>query len=206
MRTLTQLSVSALLTTTLLAGAANPLAAQGIRGKLLEDPTNRPISGASVSLVGAVSARVAATTKTGNDGGFSLQAPGPGIYRLTAALPGYRSAVTPAIELLPGDQVDVTLTMLSDTTRLRAITVNANSRENNNRLAGFAQRNAFGHYITRDQIDKMHPISITDLLRSWVRRSIRSSTRTTSTASRCTRTPRRCRRNMRAPPRPAARS
>jgi hypothetical protein len=166
MRTLTQLSASTALLASLSAGIAVPLDAQIIRGKILEDPSSRPISGASVSLVGAVTARTAATTTTGNDGGFSLQAPSPGIYRLLAELPGYRTAVTPAFELFPGDQVDITLRLLSDTARLRPMVVTANARQNNNRLSGFARRNAFGRYITRDQIDKMHPIFVSDLLRT----------------------------------------
>lgn len=166
MRTFHQLSASAVLAASLCVGAAISLDAQIIRGKILEDPSNQPISGASVALVGAVTARVAATTRTGSDGAFSLQAPSPGIYRLLAELPGYRTAVTPAFELFAGDQVDVNLRLLSDTSRMRPITVTANARQNNNRLGGFAQRNAFGRYITRDQIDKMHPIFVSDLLRT----------------------------------------
>jgi hypothetical protein len=166
MHTFHELSTSAALAAILSAGAAMPLDAQIIRGRILEEPSNRPISGASVALIGAITPRVAATTRSGNDGGVSLQAPAPGIYRLLTELPGYRTAVTPAFELFPGDQVDVNLRLLSDTARLRPITVTANSRQNNNRLAGFARRNAFGRYITRDQIDRTHPIFVSDLLRT----------------------------------------
>jgi hypothetical protein len=166
MRTFHQLSVSTVLAASLAAGAAMPLDAQIIRGRILEDPSNRPIPGASVALVAAGNARVAATTRPGRDGGFSLQAPSPGIYRLMTELPGYRTAVTPAFELFAGDQVDVNLRLLSDTARLRPITVTANTRQNTNRLAGFARRNAFGRYITRDQIETRHPIFVSDLLRT----------------------------------------
>ena len=166
MRMFPQLTTSTMLAASLIAGIAAPLDAQIIRGRILEDPSSRPVSGASVALVGAVTARSAATTRTGGDGSFSLQAPSPGIYRLLAELPGYRTAVTPAFELFAGDQVDVTLRLLSDTMRLRPMVVTANTRQNNNRLSGFARRNAFGRYITRDQIDRMHPVWVSDLLRT----------------------------------------
>jgi hypothetical protein len=166
MRRFTQLSASTVLAASLSGVVAMPLDAQVIRGRILEDPSSRPISGASISLVGAVAARTAATARTGSDGGFSLQAPSPGIYRLLAELPGYRTAVTPAFELFAGDQVAITLRLLSDTARLRPMVVTANTRQSNNRLGGFARRNAFGRYITRDQIDRMHPIFVSDLLRT----------------------------------------
>jgi hypothetical protein len=166
MRMLSQLSASTVLAASLCLGAAVSLDAQVIRGRILEDPSSRPISGASVALVGAVTARSAATANTGSDGGFSITAPSPGIYRLLAELPGYRTAVTPAFELFAGDQVQITLRLLSDTARLRPMVVTANARQNNNRLSGFSRRNAFGRYITRDQIDRMHPIFVSDLLRT----------------------------------------
>jgi hypothetical protein len=162
-------SVAAALVAAICAGVPGPLAAQSIAGTLLEDPTNRPISGASVSLVAAPSAQVAAAVTTGNDGGFSLRAPGPGIYRLLATLPGYRTALSPAIALQTGDQVNFTWRIVSDTFRLRPIVVTANTRENTNRIGGFAdrmRRNAFGRFITRDQLDKIHPIWVTDALRT----------------------------------------
>lgn len=154
----------------LLLGLAQPLVAQSIRGRLLEQGSDRPIASAAVSLLPAANAQPVATTRTSNDGAFALTAPGPGIYRLMAVLPGYRTAVSPAMEFQANDQVDFTWRLLSDTVRLRPIAVTANARQPAGRSGGFYERmqrrSAFGHFIGRDQIEKQRPFTVSDLLRT----------------------------------------
>jgi hypothetical protein len=149
--------------------AASPIGAQTIRGKLIDQYTDQPIPGATVALVNPQSAPVGPTVKTGTDGSFSITAPAPGVYRLRADLSGYVSAVTPAIELGPNENVNITWRLLAGVVQMRPIAIVASRRRPPGRLSGFydrAQRHGFGTFITRDQIEKTRPFAVTDLLRT----------------------------------------
>ena len=169
MRTTRQQIAVTVISTVLLLTAAQQAAAQTIRGKLLDQYTNQPIPGANVALVTPTNAPVGPTTKTGNDGSFSIRAPADGIYRLRADLSGYLSAVTPAIELGQGDEIDINWRLLAGEVQMRPVAIVANNRRTSGRLSGFydrAQRHGFGYFITPDQIQKMRPFFVTDLLRT----------------------------------------
>jgi hypothetical protein len=145
------------------------VAAQTIRGKLLEEFTDRPIGDASVSLLNDRGAKVAQGATSGSDGGFTLIAPTPGTYRLWAQKPGYRLLVSPALELRKGDDLTVTLRLLPDTIVLRPVVVTATNRRPTGRLGGFyerMQRRIAGTFITRDQIEQRHAIQVSDLLQT----------------------------------------
>jgi hypothetical protein len=147
--------------------SAQPVAAQVIRGKLFDQYTNNPIPSAAVTLVAPDNTPVGPTVKTGSDGSFSVQAPAPGIYRLRAELPGYLAAVTPAMELGSGDQINLTWKLLAGVVQMRPVAIVASSRRTSGKLSGFydrMQRHGFGTFITRDQIDKRRPFFVTDLL------------------------------------------
>jgi hypothetical protein len=154
----------------LLLSAAQSLAAQSIRGRLLDEATERPIPDATVSLITEPSAKPVATTKTSSDGAFALTAPSPGIYRLLAELPGYRASVSPAMELPAGLTVDFTWRILPITYRLAPIVVVESSRRPASAQNDFSERlrrrATMGHLITRDQIERQHPFRVTDLLRT----------------------------------------
>jgi hypothetical protein len=153
----------------LVVGAAQQLAAQTIIGKLLDQYTNQPIAGATITLVTPQNAAVGPTAKTANDGSFSITAPFPGTYRLRANVAGYITATTPAIDLIPGDQLNITWRLLAGALQLRPIAINSNGRPNSHKLSGFDQRmqqHGFGYFITRDKIQQMRPFSVTDLLRA----------------------------------------
>ena len=164
-----QVAVAALSAVLLIATAAQQAAAQVIRGKLLDQYTNQPIVGATIALVTPTNAPVGVTTKTGNDGSFSIKAPADGIYRLRADLSGYLSAVTPAIELGKGDEIDINWRLLAGQIQMRPVAIVASNRRTSGKLSGFydrAQRHGFGYFITPDQIQKMRPFFVTDLLRT----------------------------------------
>lgn len=146
-------------------GAAPSLTAQTIRGKLLEQITERPVANAAVSLVAAPGAKVAQTTTSGS-GDFVLKAPSPGTYRVRAVINGYRTAESPAVNLRAGDDISFTWHIMPDTLYLAPIVVTANNRRSG-KLGGFFDRQktaAGGKFITRDEIDKRHPVRVTDLL------------------------------------------
>ena len=153
----------------LIAGAAQRLAAQAVSGKLIDQYTGNPIPGATITLVTDQNRPVGSAVKTGNDGSFSINAPFPGTYRLQANVAGYVTAVTPAFELLPGDHLTMNWRLLAGAVSLRPIAIVGNANPKSKRLSGFeqrAQRRAFGYFITRDQIDKLRPFEVSDLLRT----------------------------------------
>jgi hypothetical protein len=164
-----QMAVAALSALVLIVTAAQQAAAQTISGKLLDQGTNQPIPGATITLVTEENTPVGPTTRTGNDGSFSIQAPAPGIYRLRADISGYLSAMTPAIALGAGDQISLTWRLLAGTVAIRPVAITANNRRTTGRLSGFydrMQRHGFGYFITADQIQKQRPFSVSDLLRT----------------------------------------
>jgi hypothetical protein len=134
----------------------------------LLDPNDRPIPVAVVSLVTPPGTPPVAAVQTGPDGSFTVVAPAAGVYRIRAVVPGYRPGVTPAVELKAGDQIGVTLHAVPDTAvQLAPMQVTSNNRRPASRLGGFydrMQRIKMGYFITRDQIDKRHPIRVSDLL------------------------------------------
>jgi hypothetical protein len=166
---LQRLASHVLSTAALAAIFAWPVAAQRVRGNVLEEFTDRPIDAASVFLLTPEGARVAEGTTTDRGGAFTLTAPSPGTYRLYASRPGYRLLFTPAIQLRQGDEIAVTLRLLPDTITLRPIVVTASNRRAAGRLGGFydrMQRRAGGVFITREQIEQRHPFEVSDLLRT----------------------------------------
>lgn len=155
--------------TSLLLAVAPTVPAQSIRGRLLDQESERPLPGVPVSLVTEPDAQPVASTKSGGDGEFTLIAPAPGIYRLRAELAGDRRPVSPAMDLPSGLVVSFTWRLPSTAQRLAPIVV----VESNRRPAGqqgdfyerIRRRAAFGHLITRQQIEQRHPFRVTDLLR-----------------------------------------
>ena len=170
MRIKHQSATLVLLAAALLLSVAPTIAAQTIRGTLIDQVTERPIPGATVSLITEPNAQPAASTKSGSDGTFTLTAPSPGVYRLLAEPPGYRTSVSPALELPAGLNADFTWRIVPSGYRLVPIVVVGDNQRPAGQQNGFmdriAKRAAFGRLITRDQIEKQHPFRVTDLLRT----------------------------------------
>ena len=90
----------------LAASVVPPTAAQVIRGKLLDDKSEKPIEHAQITLIDATGeARDVAVTDTAGD--FTLRARQPGRYSLHARRLGYRSDTSPALELASGQVIDM---------------------------------------------------------------------------------------------------
>ena len=175
-----QLAAALFAVVVLVLFAAQQTAAQSVRGKLLDQYTNEPIPNATVTLVTPDNSPVGPSVKSGNDGSFTIQAPRPGVYRLRAELPGYVAAMTPAIELAPGDQLNITWRLVAGVIQIRPVAIVANARPTSPRLKGFmdrAQRRGFGYFITRDKIEQQRPFRVTDLLRTVPGLQVLPSTR-----------------------------
>ena len=148
---------------------SSALPAQVVRLTLVDRSTGRPVPAATIALLTMDDSTAARTTQAGTDGSWAVRAPAPGVYRLRADSPGHPTAVSPAIELLGGDQIQLVWRLVPDTAVLVPVVVKATGRRSSARLAGFrerASRRAFGQFIARDDIERRHPVTVADLLRT----------------------------------------
>jgi hypothetical protein len=161
---------SSLLAGTMLClGASAPLGAQQVSGRLLETNSDRPVPAAAIILIRNDNSQAGTTVQSGTDGNFVVVAPAAGVYRLRADLPGYRTAISPGMDLQSGDRVALVWRVVPDTQQLRPVQVTASPRLAAGRMGGFydrMQRRTFGSFITRDQIEKRNPMWTSDLLRT----------------------------------------
>jgi hypothetical protein len=144
------------------------IAAQVVRGRLVDHDTDRPIARATV-LLRDRRGGVVASIETRGDGEYRLRAPGPGSYTIEALRIGYRPGLQGPVELEATDDWDTEY-------RLQAVPVNLPSlgvtgqraRADSVHLTrvGFwhRQRSDFGHFMTRAVIEERAAQRVTDLL------------------------------------------
>lgn len=101
---------------------AAPIAAQGVRGTLVEQASRQPIAGAVVFLVDATSG-VVARDLTSESGAYRLPAPRPGIYRVRTLRIGFKPVVSDAFTLGEGPDKTLDLTVESIPVSLTAVRV-----------------------------------------------------------------------------------
>jgi hypothetical protein len=82
-------------------GGSRHVAAQVVRGQVVDGATQAPIAGAFILLLDDMGARQAGVL-SGNTGSFILKAPHPGRYTLRADRIGYASAVSDTLDLVEG--------------------------------------------------------------------------------------------------------
>lgn len=107
--------------------SGSTLAAQSVRGTLVETSTQRPISGARMILLGDGAAEVASTL-TNPEGGFLLRAPGPGTYRVRIDRIGFRSHTSDAFSLAAGETRAYDLAAPVQAISLRGVTARGERR------------------------------------------------------------------------------
>ena len=109
----------------LMLSAATPAAGQTVRGSVVEEGTERPVSGALVVL--AAGGENVAGGLTDALGRFSLAAPAPGRYRVRVERIGLRTVAT-EVEVQAGGIVEVQITMLAEAFVLPPLQVTAEER------------------------------------------------------------------------------
>lgn len=153
----------------LTAGLLAPSRGQVLRGRLLDLDTNRPIEGGVIRLIPEEGDDVVSVV-TQADGSYVLRAPRPGRYYVEARRIGYRSWIDGPVELSASDDWETAY-------HLRALPVELQPVEARGEAASFSpallrvgfyerQKADFGHFITRDEIEKRSPPRLTDLLNS----------------------------------------
>lgn len=101
-----------------------PVAAQAVRGTVVDSSTSQPLSSVIVELVHA-DGQVAARGESQRDGRFSVRARDPGAYRVRAHIIGYRPFETAALILAPRRDTTLELRLAAVPVQLEGVTVEA---------------------------------------------------------------------------------
>jgi len=156
------------------------LAAQTVRGRLLEAGTEAPLAAATVLLLTGDSAdRVVARGVTDDQGHFQLRVPAPGSYRLRITRLGYQPVISQPLDLAPGDQpLDVEVHISPVPILLDPVTIVFERPASESSLhlenAGFYERRrrygreglGLGEFLQREEIKKTNPTRVSDALRT----------------------------------------
>jgi len=171
---------------------APQLRAQQLAGVLLDSMSQKPIVGARLVLQDSTGVALQVSV-TGTDGRFKFKLPGVGQYRLLVSRIGYPSITTKRFIVDSAFTARVSLTLSSTPITLDTVTVVGNGIDTRLQYladAGFYKRRqeGFGHFLTRDEIDKRNPLILTDLLHgmSGVRVTCGGQQRDRAPGSRCT--------------------
>lgn len=154
------------LTLGLLAHAAQ---AQVLAGTVLDSVSGKPIASARILLLDSAGTAIKALV-TSSDGQFTFNIPHLGAYRLLISRIGYPISRSKPFLFSSVFTARVSLSLPSSPITLDTVTVVA--KEIERRLpyladAGFYTRRqvGFGHFLTRDEIDKRDPLILSDLLK-----------------------------------------
>jgi outer membrane receptor protein involved in Fe transport len=142
------------------------LPAQIISGTLMEADTRALLAGGSVTLLDGDSVTVA-NFRTDSAGAFHFTIPRGGSYRLVAQQAGFRPAISPRLVIGARDTLEVEFSLARDVVVLEPLVVTARTRRLTPAAERFYQRarnSIMGDFITRAEIDRLHPLRTTELL------------------------------------------
>jgi hypothetical protein len=145
-----------------------PDQAATVRGLVLEYETGRPLEGAGITLVLlSDSATAREEGVSGNEGTFALTHLSPGLYALSAALPGYQE-LRDTLRLDPGSEIELTLPLSVSPVHLDPIVVAVGPQPSARQSVGFERRRSRlnGTFLSREDIERSGAYVFTDLLRS----------------------------------------
>ncbi len=153
------------LTLMLAAMSAEPAAAQRLRGRLMDLQTNEPISSGVLTLLTEDRSRVT-TTVSDDSGSWTLNAPGPGTYLVEAKRLGYQPWIDGPIEIRATDDWQSVYHLNPLAVSLDPVEIRGELTQRYLNFVGFfeRQKSDFGHFITRDDIERRRGNRITDLL------------------------------------------
>jgi Carboxypeptidase regulatory-like domain/TonB-dependent Receptor Plug Domain len=160
-------SAIALTVAGLAASTASPLHAQIVVGHVIADMTKEPVHRAEVQLLGP-DGEAAVSATSDSTGDFQMRATSPGAYTLRIRHIAYVTYVSRPIEVRRGETVEFEIRLGTSVIPLEPLVVTARSADR--RLAEFydrLERNAFGKFLTREQIDEYPALQVTDLFRTF---------------------------------------
>ena len=133
-------------------------AAQTVRGRVLDDATGTPLSGARISLHDAQSAEAAGSVS--NEAGlFELRGPAAGTYRIQVGHLGHSDYASVGFHLSDEEFIDIEIRMGIEAIPLEPLVVLARRLPASGRLARFEQRmndpaRAGGYFISQEEIER----------------------------------------------------
>ena len=151
--------IATTLAATLVAAGAR---AQVVHGRVVESAADAPVATAAVRLLAdSVEVDAAFTDSTGS---FTVQAADAGSFRLSADRLGYRAATSRPFALRDGDTLRVLFRLAPDTVLLQPLQV-VSRRRLTQRLRDFYARvdRGPGRFVTREELERRHPVNTTDL-------------------------------------------
>lgn len=131
--------------------------------QVIDDETDAPLGGVRVSILGDTAERLTdergrAVLRTRRNGRL------PVVLRRLGYMPGSLMA-----DLSPTDTTRLTFAMSHVAQTLATVAVNEKALTKSSMLAGFERRRLLGsgssRYVTRDDIDRLHPMHLSDVVR-----------------------------------------
>lgn len=150
-----------------LLASAPAIHAQVISGTLLEADSRTPLNGGQVTLLDRDSIAVG-QLRTDSAGSFLFTLTRGGAYRLRAGQLGYREAISPRLTVGTLDTLEVEFSLARDVVVLDPLVVTARSRRLTPAAQDFYHRatnSLGGDFITRAEIERVHPLRTTELFR-----------------------------------------
>lgn len=143
-----------------------PAAGQAVQGRVTERPGGDPLADALVTLVGPDNS-VVASVRTAEDGSFLVAGREEGLHRVRVELVGYRPAVSYPLRLAAADTLEIDVALPIQVVLLDSIRVTSRAqRRQAVQIRDFYHRvenNPFGQYFTRADIERSHPVMVTEL-------------------------------------------
>ncbi len=150
----------------LVLSSGTSLAAQSVRGKVVEITGNRPVPEATVILF-SDSITAVATTKTDSGGNFLVRAPKVGTFSIRVRKVGFMGGETGNMELALPEEYQITIRTPRVTPVLTGVRVRGTNTRGYEWLQGFEERRkaGIGTFLTQVQINDRNSPSVGELLR-----------------------------------------
>ena len=148
---------SGVLAISLWACSAIPLAAQQIRGAVIEANGGGPLATADVAIIDGRDSLIL-RVHTDSSGLFSSALPRAGVYSLRVEKIGYRTQHTATFEIGPSEVLELRIVISIEAVPLTPIEVTARYRVSRvhpdfERRVEWGRQSGFGHFITREEIE-----------------------------------------------------
>ena len=153
---------------TITATSAGTIAAQTVRGVVIDELGNRSVAAAAVLLL-AEDGTISGGIISDSTGAYSITVAAPGKYSIRVDRSGYGTLTTPPFDIAVGDNIDLELRVSRQTIVLDPVTVTGVAeRTGPGPLADFyrRQRRGMGAFVTRDEIELRGNPDFTSLLRA----------------------------------------
>jgi hypothetical protein len=142
----------------LLALLAPPLAAQTVRGRVLDAASGEGIAAAEVQAL-TLEGREAGRARTAADGSFQLPLRAAGTVRIQAQRTGYRTTLTDALPVASREAVEVEVRLSATAVAMEPLRVTARvepPKRRNLELNGFyeRERRGIGRFVRREEIER----------------------------------------------------